>query len=295
MAIEIRRADFASYDPLVRLRMERVPRLRRAHAEWVFAHADELALADARAAYVDGALVGWVSAVQGTWFPPPLVMIHVTVARSHERRGIGGALFRAVTDDLPAQIVTIGTSVDDADDESLAVAVAHGFRVTQHAIESELDITEVPEAAPPAGVTFEDVSALDFPDEDAVEAMLADSQTNPEAAEGFVTRLADFRRNAAGVERPVSALARVDGAPAAIVVGEVDGDELGIAYTGVGRTFRGRGLAFALKQYVHRLAADAGATVCRTTNEEANLGIRRVNEKLDYRVTGGHYRLRRAR
>jgi GNAT superfamily N-acetyltransferase len=295
MAVEIRKPDLSSYEPLVQLRLERVPRLRRVQAEWGFLHSDELALFEVRAAYDDGELAGWVSAVQGTWFPPMLAMVHVTMARAHERKGIGGALFEATVAALPAAIDTIGTGVDDKDEESLAIALGHGFDVTQHGIESELALNDLPEPAPSAGVTFDDVSTLEFADEEAVEAMLADSQTNPEAEEGFVTRLDDFRKTAANVERPVSALARVDGAPAAIVVGEVDDGVLGIAYTGVGRAFRGRGLAFALKQDSHRLAAEGGATVCHTTNEESNVGIRRVNARLGYQVTGGHYRLRRRR
>jgi GNAT superfamily N-acetyltransferase len=295
MAVEIREPDLSSYEPLVQLRLERTPRLRRAQAAWGFRHADELELFTVRAAYDNGELLGWGSVVRGTWFPPPLAMVHVTVARDHERKGMGGALFRALEASLPDTIATIGTGVDDTDDESIAIAKGQGFQVTQHGIESELELSDLPEPTMLPGVTFEEISTLTFPDDDAVEEMLIDSQTNPEAADGFVTRIADFRRTAANVERPVSALARVDGAPAAIVVGEIDDGVLGIAYTGVGRAFRGRGLAFALKQFSHRLAAAAGATVCHTTNEESNAGIRRINTKLGYRVTGGHYRLRRPR
>jgi GNAT superfamily N-acetyltransferase len=295
MAVEIREPDLTSYEPLVQLRLERVPRLHRAQAEWGFVHADDLPLFNVHAAYDDGVLAGWVSTVRGTWFPPQLAIVHVTVARAHERKGVGSALFQTAVAALPATIETIGTGVDDTDEESLAIAIGSGFEVTQHGIESELALSDLPEPAPPAGVTFEDVSSLEFPDEEAVEAMLFDSQTNPEAAEGFLSRLADFRKTAAGVERPVSALARVNGVPAAILVGEIDDAVLGIAYAGVGQAFRGRGVAFALKQFGHRLAAEAGATVCHTTNEEKNAGIRLVNSRLGYRVTGGHYRLRRSR
>jgi GNAT superfamily N-acetyltransferase len=295
MAVEIRRADPSSYERLVQLRLERTPRLRRVQAEWGFIHADQLDLFDVRAAYDGDELLGGASAIRGSWFPPRMAMIHVTVARAYERKGVGGALFRAIEPDLPATIDRLASGVDDTDDESLAVVQGQGFEVVQHAIESELGLSDLPEPPQLPGVTFEDVSALEFPDEDAVEAMLLDSQTNPEAVEGFSAGIDDFRRTAVGVQRPVSGLARVDGAPAAIVIGEVDGAELGIAYTGVGRAFRGRGLAFALKQYTHRLAADAGATVCRTTNEEQNSGIRAVNARLGYRVVGGHFRVRRAR
>lgn len=122
--------------------------------------------------------------------------------------------------------------------------------------------------------------------------MLVDSQTNPEAEEGFVATLGDLRETAGKSQRPLAAVARLDRAPAAIIVGEIVDSTLSIAYTGVGRAFRGQNLALVLKQYGHRLAADAGATVSRTMNEEANTGIRHLNAKLGYRVTDGVYRLR---
>lgn len=295
MAVEIREPDPSSYDDLVDLRLRRVPRLRRAQAEWPFVHAGELAYLELRAAYADGALVGWGSALRGRWFPPTIAMVGVVVDREHERQGVGGALFRELVAAAPTGAVTIGSAVDDTDAESLAIARTYGFEVTQHGIESELQLHDLPEPSLPPGVTFEDVSSLEFADEDAVAAMLRDSQTNPEAAEGFLSTLDTFREIAAKVEHEIAVLARVDGAPAAIVIGEVEDGVLGIAYTGVGRSYRGRGLAFALKQHVHRLAADAGATVCHTMNEESNLGIRHVNKQLGYQVVGGAYRLRRAR
>ena len=295
MAVEIREPDPSSYAALVDLRLRRLPRLRRSQAEWPFVHAREMAYLEVRAAYVDGALAGWGSALRGQWFPPSIAMVGVAVDREHERHGVGGALFRALLAALPAEADTIGSAVDDADAESLAVARAYGFEVNQHGIESELDLVDLPEPEPRPGVTFESVPDLEFPDEEAVDAMILDSQTNPEAGEGFVSHLADFRRMAAKADVEIAALARVDGAPAGIVVGEVDDGVLGIGYTGVGRTYRGRGLAFSLKQYAHRLAADAGATVCHTMNEESNLGIRHVNKQLGYQVVGGAYRLRRPR
>lgn len=295
MAVEIREPDLSSYEPLVALRLARVPRMRPSQAEWPFVHAEDMAFFELRAAYVDDVLAGWGHALRGRWFPPAMAMINVTVARDHERRGLGGTLFRALVDALPPEVETLGLAVDDSETDSLEIAVAHGFQVVQHGIESELALVDLPQPAPPPDVSFDDASTLVFPDEEAVEAMLADSQTNPEAAEGFVSRLANYREIAKKVERPVSALARVDGTPAAIIVGEIDDGVLAIAYTGVGRAFRRRGLAFALKQYLHRMAADAGATVCHTMNEESNTGIRHVNAQLGYQVVGGVYRLRRAR
>ncbi|PWN02050.1 hypothetical protein DJ010_16105 [Nocardioides silvaticus] len=295
MTVEIREGDSSLQEAFVQLKLARSPRTHRSQAEWVFVHSEDLDLFETRAAFIGDELVGWASTVHGTWFPPDIAMIHVTVARAHERKGAGGALFRAMVDHLPDHVTTIGTAVDDAEDDSLAIARGWGFQVTQHGVESELPLVDLPAPDPGPGVTLEDVSSLRFPDEDAVEAMLVDSQTNPEAAEGFVSRLENYRRTAAGVDTPLAALARVDGEPAAIIVGEVKDGVLGIAYTGVGRSFRGRGLAFSLKQLGHLLAAEKGATVCHTMNEASNAGIRHVNAKLGYRVIGGVYRLRRAR
>lgn len=294
MVVEIR-VPGPPYEPLVELRLARLPRLRRPQAEWPFVHAGQMAFLELRAAYDDGELVGWGSALRGRWFPPEIAMLAVAVARDHERRGIGSALHRALLAALPDQTETIGLTVDDSDDDSLAIARAHGYEVSQHGIESELDLVDLPEPAAGPGVTLEDVSTLEFDDEDAVEAMLLDSQTNPEAAEGFVSRLDDYREITAKVDQPIAALARVDGAPAAIIIGDIDDGVLGIAYTGVGRAYRGRGLAFTLKQYGHRLAASAGATACHTMNEASNTGIRQVNARLGYRVVGGAYRLRAQR
>ncbi|MDZ5622842.1 GNAT family N-acetyltransferase [Nocardioides sp. HM23] len=295
MAVEIREPDLSSYEPLVQLRVDRLPRVRRAQAEWPFVHAEEMAYLDFRAAYDGGALVGWANALRGRWFPPGIAMISVTVARQHERRGVGGALYRTLLASLPPEIETIGAAIDDAETESLDIARTHGFEVTQHGIESELELVDLPEPQPGAGVTLEDVSSLEFPDEDAVEALLRDSQTNPEAAEGFVSTLGSFREISAKAEHGIAALARVDEAPAAIIIGDIEQGVLGIAYTGVGRAYRGRDLAFTLKQYGHVLAAEAGATVCHTMNEESNVGIRRINAKLGYQVVGGAYRLRARR
>jgi GNAT superfamily N-acetyltransferase len=295
MAVELRVPDSSLQEALVQLRLARSPRSHRSQVEWPFVHANELEMFKTRAAYVSDELVGWAGTVRGKWFPPGMAMINVTVARAHERQGVGGALLRAMVHDLPDEISMIGSAVDDAETRSLDVARAWGFEINQHGIESELALVDLPTPEAGPGVTFEDVSSLEFDDEEAVEAMLIDSQTNPEAAEGFVSRLANYREIAAKVERPASALARVDGVPAAIIVGEVQNGVLGIAYTGVGRAFRGRGLAFGLKQYGHLLAAEAGATVCHTMNEESNAGIRHVNEKLGYRVIGGVYRLRARR
>ena len=227
--------------------------------------------------------------------PPAIAMVNVTVARAHERAGRGGALYRALVATLPH-----GDRDDRAGRRRHRARVARDRRApTASRSPSTASSPSSPSSTCPSrragpGVTLEDVCSLEFPDEEAVEAMLLDSQTNPEADEGFVSTLATYREIAAKVERPD----RRPGAGRRRARRDHRRRDRRTACwasptPASGRAFRGRGLAFALKQYGHRLAADAGATVCYTMNEEANTGIRHVNAKLGYQVIGGVYRLRR--
>jgi RimJ/RimL family protein N-acetyltransferase len=52
--------------------------------------------------------------------------------------------------------------------------------------------------------------------------------------------------------------------------------------TGVARSYRGRGIALALKQAQIVAAKEAGLRYLRTQNDLANASMRRVNEKLGY-------------
>jgi GNAT superfamily N-acetyltransferase len=295
-AVEIREADLSSYGPLVDLRLAREPRMRRQNAEFILANPSIWRFLHVRTAWIGDELAGWGLTSQPPTFPDDFALLQLYVRKDLERQGVGGALYRELLTTYPEKITRIGTAVSDDDPESLAVAQAHGFTLEQHAIESELELVDLPEPTPIVGVTYEDVSDLTFPDEDAVDAMIVDSQTNPEAvADGIVTRLASIRRTASSLAKVIAVLARVDGAPAAIIVGDIDEGILAIHYTGVGQAFRGRNLAFGLKQFAHRVAADAGATLSNTWNEEGNVGIRAVNRRLGYRVTGGVWRLSRPR
>lgn len=296
---EIREGDPSAYEPLVDLELARIPRLRRPYAEFPFVNRDKSNYFHVRTAHVDGELAGWGFALQPDIFPSDFGLVYVVVAAAYGGRGIGRALYDELLATVPETVTIIGTGVDDEDLESKAIAEAHGFIVNQHGIDSEMDLVDLPEPADIDGITYEDVSDLVFPDEEAVEAMLRDSQTNPEAAVGIVSTLDSFRAFAADQDY-IAVLARIDGAPAAIIAGDIEEDADGqrilfIHYTGVGQAFRGRNIGFALKQYAHRVAAERGATRSLTTNEEANAGIRHVNRKLGYRIIGGQYRLRRPR
>jgi GNAT superfamily N-acetyltransferase len=219
--------------------------------------------------------------------------LRVIVAREHEGRGVGRALRASLLEQLPDGTTHLVGGTFDDDPRSLAVAHHWGFEVAEHSIESVLDLAALPKPELPSGVTLHDAPDLVFDDADAVERMLLASQTNPEAAQGWVFDLAKLRSLIAAGEIPIGVVARVDGRPAAITFGGVADATLSIAYSGVDPTFRGRGLMALVKQRAHLAARAAGATSSRTSNEEHNHGIRRINRELGYVVRSGVYRLAR--
>lgn len=292
--MQITTPDPATYSALLDLEVARLPRTERAAAAGRFEDSPVWRYREFRAAVVDDEVVGWGFIAQPSFLPPDWAILSVVVAAAHEGRGIGSALRAELTPLVPDSARLLVARVDDLEERSLAVAQHWGYRVEQHGIVSELSLVDLPEPQLPGDVTVEEVAELTFPDEEAVDAMYADSQTNPEAVQdGIIGRLNDARVELAAADRPFAMLARLDGTPAAIITGEIKEGVLLIYYTGVGRAFRGRNLAHLLKQAAHLRAAAAGATRSYTTNEASNAGIRHVNARLGYRIVTGDYRIRR--
>lgn len=275
------------------LSVARVPQMTRVDAGWQYGapetwrHLVGLVATDDR-----DRLLGWGWTARATFHDPDAAGIDVIVAAEHEGTGIGTALFAALRDRLPPGTRVLRTSAYDDDPRSLAVARHWGFQVRTHSINARLPLTDLPEPAPPPDVTLESSGTLTFDDEPAVDAMLVRSQTNPEArAGGRFDGTAVLRSMVAPQETVVGVLARVDGAPAAIVYGGILDGLLYVVYTGVDPAHRGRGLARLAKQRAHLDARAAGATAAYTNNEERNAGIRRVNAELGYVVESGTYRM----
>ena len=250
MAVEIQQPDLSSgANPLVQLLHGAAPsRTTGSQAEWPFIHAGgDRAYFEARAAYDDGALVGWGSALRGEVSSPSIAMLSVTVTRvDTERRGsrqralpraARGVAARGGRDDRARRSTTTPSPSRSPSPR------AHGFEVTQHGIESELALDRSARSRQPGPGSDARgrLVSSSSPTKTRSRRCCDDSQTNPEAAEGFVSTLDQLRGIAAKVEQGrVAALARVDGAPAALIVGEVpDLGVLGIAYTGVGRALPG--------------------------------------------------------
>ena len=291
-AMHVTEADASMYEAFIDLAVQRNPTMGPEDVGWQLMVPETWpdlrtvqALDDARE------LIGWGWMATGKHAPPGRTGVWVTVRRDAEGQGVGGAIFRALAEHRPASASELRTSVRDSEPRALEVAKHWGFLVEELSIESELELAGLPPTEPAPGITLESCPELGFPDQEAVEAMLQASQTNPEAQAGGAVDLASIRATSAGATS-IAVLARVDGAPAAITAGTAVNGFLFIGYTGVDPTYRGRGLAKLVKQQAHLDAAAAGATISRTENEENNAGIRRVNRELGYGVLHGTYRMR---
>lgn len=270
----------------------RLPHSTRGEAGWHF-DAPEVfdGLASVEAVDRHGSMLGVGFTGHPHFAPEGRAFQRVIVAHANEGRGVGHALRQALLDRVPEGTTSLFAGTFDDDPRSLEVARHWGFTVEEHAIESQLDLVDLPTPEPPVGVTLRDVPDLDFEDADAVERMLLSSQTNPEAALGWTMDLHRLRSLISENETPVGVLARVDGVPAAITFGGVSDGVLMIAYSGVEPAYRGRGLMTLVKQRAHLSAREAGARVSRTANEVNNHGIRRINAALGYVVQSGVHRM----
>jgi len=280
------------YDEMIDLAMRRSPALIRAFVEPLF-HDPDFTLESRFVVALDGdRMLGWGGLAKLAPFPPGWRSLRVVVDAEQEGAGVGSALHAVLVDGIDDDLV-LRSGVFDDEPRALEVAQHWGFGILQHSISSRLPLpSPVPERALPDDVTIEASTNLEFPDQDAFDAMLDASQTNPERDQFVFDRamLLDF---ITGKERPLGVLLRVRGRPAAISWGSAFGDQAHIGYTGVDPVFRGRGLGYLVKQELHRLAYDAGARSCATDNEEHNSGIRHVNEALGYAKVSGSYWMQR--
>jgi GNAT superfamily N-acetyltransferase len=238
-------------------------------------------------------IVGLGEWARPVYFGDGWLSIRVVVRDDCQGRGVGGLLWAAVLDALPAGTGKVSAVVMDNDPRSLAVSRRWGFAVEGHPIHSQLNLDAASTAPPtlPDGVSMQDCSELDFSDPGAVQAMLTASNTSPEAVAGMRMTVEDLSAAVPPGATPVGVLVRVDALPVGIAFGVVDENTLKITYTGVHRHYRRRGLARLAKQHLHAAAARHGADRTATFNDEHNTAIRALNADLGYTVTFGFYRV----
>ncbi len=235
------------------------------------------------------AYVGWHS-VPGTG------VAEAYVPAAHRGTGVGSALYRDLAGWLDERgCVTLETTVREEDEASYAWAVQHGFREVSRNSRLSLDLgkIEAPEIHPPPGIEIVNwaerphlirgiyaVACEAYPD------VPGDERVPMEPFERWLSQDMQGER-----DRPEMTFAAV-----------ADGEVVGYAklclsssrenvivhdMTGVLRTWRGRGIAAALKRAEIRWAKLGGYGFMETVNDALNEPIRRLNERHGYRVMPG--------
>ena len=223
----------------------------------------------------------------------------ITVLREHRRRGVGTALYEAVSTWAAERgIEVLETRVLENDPSGLEFARRRGFDPFSVEAGFELDV-----AAAQIDDTrldgVEIVSLAERPD-------LADA-TFDVAVDAIPDVPGDHRWTPPPRERWVDDHLLAPSTPSAAVLvavasGEVvgyaklrlapDGRTATHAMTAVKRAWRGLGVATALKRAQIRWAKERGLQRLHADNEEDNAPMLRVNERLGYRPAAGRVTLR---
>jgi mycothiol synthase len=245
---------------------------------------------------VDGNPVGAASVGRIYVYPPefPDAFAHIVVAPSHRRRGIGEALLVAVSDGARRSGKTgLHLRASEGRPEGIAFLEHRGFAELERArmVELRLAGLEPPVVEMPAGNTITTLAAHPELVTGVHAVALEAFEDIPGGDTPMVAGdLAEFR--ARDVDRP--------GIPpdAFMVALDAASDEV-VGYaclmfvpgsttvawhdmTAVRRSWRGRGLATALKRATIVWAIRNGLTALVTGNDEANVGMRAVNARLGY-------------
>jgi GNAT superfamily N-acetyltransferase len=238
---------------------------------------------------VEGLVVGSAHVAVPSYIDVPTGQAYVL--SEHRGRGVGQALYLAAAGWANARDASaLRTFVDDDDPESRAWAERRGF--AEHSREAlvELDLAsfEPLPARPPPGVEI--VTWAERPElthglyDVALEASPDIPGAEDERVEPFEEWLSVHMRGEG--DRP-------DGTFVAVAEGEAVGyakfsfwaakpDTLFHDLTGVKRAWRGRGIAKALKRTQLNWAKEQGYSFVRTSNEQRNEPIRRLNQQLGY-------------
>jgi GNAT superfamily N-acetyltransferase len=247
-------------------------------------------------ATVDGEEAGAGLALVGWHTPPGVGKGEAYVLPAFRGRGVGTAVYRELARWVSERgCIELESSVREDDGDSLAWVERRGFREVGRYSTLVLDLTaiEEPRVEPPEGVEI--VSWSERPDlatgiyQVAREAY----QDVPGAEHADIGSYEEWlSRDMQGTsDRPEAVFVALAGSE---VVGyaklSISDDGESSAWhdmTGVKRTWRGRGVAGALKRAEIAWAKRAGYARLKTANEERNEPIRRLNARHGYRIEPG--------
>ena len=222
----------------------------------------------------DGDVVGWATVGRSWWVADPAHgQLSLAVDPEHRGRGIGSALAEAVDDHVAALGLTT-TRTDSLDEPAArALAAARGFHEVGSSSVSAVDPSTVEPLPVPDGVRLVSFAELDDPEPVWALDMEVSQDIPNETFESLPLDewVSEFWRSPI-LDDDASLVAFVDGRLAAITMIRVDraSGRAQNNLAGTLREFRGRGLATLLKSHSLRRAADLGATIAITDNEEQN-------------------------
>ncbi len=233
-----------------------------------------------------GCGVGRPSSMAGTLYAMARVL------PEHPRQGVGTTLYEALSEHAAERgLSSLWGRIEDGDAASLRFAERHGFREVAREYEVVLDVAGADVAAdPPVGVELASLGERPELVRPVYEADVEVGPDVPSHEEGHEPMTFE-RWHSTYLEGPGAM-------PDACIVALV-GDEV-VGYTGlrrrgsasptaenlltaVRRPWRRRGIATALKREQIARARKAGVEQIYTTNDETNVGMRGVNERLGYR------------
>lgn len=234
-----------------------------------------------------GEILGWATSGRSWWHPDPDAgILSISVDPSRRGEGIGSALAEAADDHL--RRLSVRTTLSRSLDEPAARALARrrGFAQVATMTVSGVDPRTVEPRPVPVGVELVALADLDDP-VPVYELDLEVSRDIPNEEYDAISLedwAAEFWRTPM-VDADASLVALVEGDLAGVTMIRVDRPS-GRAQNnlcGVRRPHRGRGLALLLKSHSLRRAAELGATIALTDNDETNAPMLAVNARLGYR------------
>jgi GNAT superfamily N-acetyltransferase len=253
-------------------------------------------------AWRDGRPVGVAHVEVELWSPESRhAEATILVPRDERRAGVGTALYRAVSQwAIERDREGLDIWFDVADPDAVSFWANRGFEEVGRERVSYLDLRQQPPPAiePPDGVTLVALADRD----DLEEGMyrvgaegIADIPAVDRYDAGDFARWRDAELGRPGMDRECSVVALADDGVvgfAILVRFEAKPELAEHEMTAVARSWRGRGLAGAMKSRQVALARAAGITLLEASNEARNAAMLAVNDRLGYRPQTAYVQLR---
>ncbi len=255
----------------------------------------------------DGRVVAYSLVYHEPFDPPGSFYLWVTVAEGQRGQGIGASVFEEGLSFARSQGATVLRSeVQEVAPDALAWATRRGFTIERHTYESTLDLA-----------AFDETPFAGLPDRVAGAGIrifsLAEGGNTPELRRqlyevNYRGMLDDPGYSGAAwlsyeqfshffTERWFQPEGQFLAADGDVVIGlsaitcNAESGEANQMMTAVDATYRGQGIAQALKLRTVQYARSRGARLIRTNNDSTNAPMLAINRKLGFRPEPGIFRL----